>query len=178
MGQWVLGGGCFWCTEAAFRLLPGVVAVESGYAGGHDPDPTYEAVCGGGTGHAEVVRVSFDLARVASAEVLDLFWRIHDPTTLNRQGADVGTQYRSVIFYADDLQLQEAEASRRQADAGWGGRVVTTLEPLRAFHLAEAYHQDYYARNPEAGYCQRVIRPKLEKQLRAAIKPDRAVKPV
>ncbi len=159
----ILGGGCFWCTEAAYKMLPGVLSVESGYAGGHDPAPTYEAVCGGKTGHAEVVRVSYDPDVVPLKDVLALFWRIHDPTTLNRQGADVGTQYRSIILTTDDAQRAAAEASRAAAQADWGGGIVTTIEPLQQFFPAEAYHQDYYERNPHQGYCQMVIRPKLEK---------------
>ena len=159
----VLGGGCFWCTEAAYRLLPGVLAVESGYAAGEDPAPTYEAVCSGKTGHAEVVRVSFDPKQVSLDTVLELFWRIHDPTTLNRQGADVGTQYRSIILPTSDSQQAVAEASRDAAKAAWGEGIVTTIEPLQQFFPAEAYHQDYYKRNPHQGYCQMVIRPKLDK---------------
>ena len=159
----VLGGGCFWCTEAAYQMLPGVLAVESGYTAGEDPAPTYEAVCGGQTGHAEVVKVTFDPAVVSRDKVLELFWKIHDPTTLNRQGADAGTQYRSIVLYADADQKAAAEASRDAANPGWGNAIVTQIEPLAVFHPAETYHQNYYARNPEAGYCQAVIRPKLDK---------------
>lgn len=164
----VVGGGCFWCTEAAYRMVPGVRRVESGYAGGDDPAPTYRAVCEGTTGHAEVVRVTFDPTQVDVARLLALFWKMHDPTTLNRQGADAGTQYRSIILYAHEAQRLAAEASRAEANRTWGGRVVTTIEPLTEFFPAEAYHADYYARNPHAGYCQMVIRPKLEK-VRAAL---------
>ena len=159
----VLGGGCFWCTEAAFQMLPGVLAVESGYAAGEDPAPNYQTVCLGKTGHAEVVRVSFDPAKVTLEAVLELFWRIHDPTTLNRQGADVGTQYRSIILTTDDDQRALAEASREAAKRGWGDGIVTTIEPLTQFFPAEAYHQDYFHRNPDQGYCQMVIRPKIDK---------------
>jgi len=165
--QLVLGGGCFWCTEAAYRLVPGVMEVESGYAGGSGGAPTYEQVCGGATGHAEVIRITFDPARVTLGQLLDLFWHIHDPTTLNRQGADVGTQYRSIILTTDDTQRAAAEASLEQAKATWGDGIVTEITPLTTFFPAEAYHQDYYARHPEAGYCQVVIRPKLAKFARA-----------
>ncbi|WP_221029618.1 peptide-methionine (S)-S-oxide reductase MsrA [Actomonas aquatica] len=163
----ILGGGCFWCVEAAYQMLPGVLAVESGYSGGHDPAPTYEAVCTGETGHAEVARITYDPSKVSLGEVLALFWRIHDPTTLNRQGDDVGTQYRSVIFYAGETQRVAAEASREAAKASWGDRIVTQIEPLTQFFPAEGYHQNYYARNPEQGYCRAVIRPKLDKVKRA-----------
>lgn len=159
----VVGGGCFWCTEAAYQMLPGVVAVESGYAAGDDPAPTYEAVCRGQTGHAEVVKVTFDPEQVSLKNVLALFWKIHDPTTLNRQGGDAGTQYRSIILYAGDAQKAAAEGSIADANPGWGGGIVTQVEALTKFYPAEAYHQNYYARNPEAGYCQAVIRPKLLK---------------
>ena len=159
----VLGGGCFWCTEAAYQMLPGVTSVVSGYAAGEDPNPTYEAVCGGQTGHAEVVKVTFDPAIVSRERILELFWKIHDPTTLNRQGADAGTQYRSIILYADETQRAAAVASRDAANPGWGHKIVTQIERLGTFYPAEAYHQNYYARNPAAGYCQAVIRPKLHK---------------
>lgn len=159
----VLGGGCFWCTEAAYQMLPGVLSVESGYTAGEDPAPTYESICGGQTGHAEVVKVTFDSAVVALEKVLALFWKIHDPTTLNRQGGDAGTQYRSIILYADAGQKVAAEVSRDAANPEWGNSIVTQIEPLTVFYPAEAYHQNYYARNPEAGYCQVVIRPKLAK---------------
>lgn len=159
----VVGGGCFWCTEAAYQMLPGVVSVESGYAAGQDPAPTYEAVCGGQTGHAEVVNVTFDPSVVALEKVLALFWKIHDPTTLNRQGGDAGTQYRSIILYRDEAQKSAAEASLAAANPGWGGAIVTQIEKLTKFFPAEKYHQNYYARNPDAGYCQAVIRPKLRK---------------
>lgn len=158
----VLGGGCFWCTEAAYRMVPGVTEVVSGYAGGEGP-PNYEAVCSGDTGHAEVVRIDFDPTVVTLAELLDLFWKIHDPTTLNRQGADVGTQYRSTIMVTDETQRAAAEASRERAKGEWGEGIVTEITPLVEFHVAEDYHQRYYERNPDAGFCQMVIRPKLDK---------------
>lgn len=159
----VLGGGCFWCVEAAYELLPGVAAVVSGYAGGPRANPTYEQVCAGVSGHAEVVRIDYDPARITLDALLDYFWTIHDPTTLNRQGADEGTQYRSVIFYADAAQKAAAEASLARANPAWGGRIVTQLAPLVTFYEAEAYHQDYFRLNPHGGYCQAVIRPKIDK---------------
>lgn len=159
----VLGGGCFWCVEAAYELVPGVLAAESGYAGGKRPNPTYEQVCTGVSGHAEVVKVTFDPAEVSRAELLDFFWDIHDPTTLNRQGADVGTQYRSVIYYANDTEKAAIETSRAKAAAIWADPIVTEVSPLPELYLAESYHQDYYKNNPNAGYCQIVIKPKLNK---------------
>jgi len=158
----VLGGGCFWCTEAAYRMVPGVLEVVSGYAGG-DGAPNYEAVCSGSTGHAEVVRIDFDASQVSVAALLELFWKIHDPTTLNRQGADTGTQYRSTIMWADEDQKAAAEKSREEAQSSWGDRIVTAIVPAPEFFPAETYHQRYYERNPQAGFCQMVVRPKLEK---------------
>lgn len=159
----VLGGGCFWCTEAAYELLPGVKSVVSGYAGGMQSNPTYEQVCEGTTGHAEVIRITFDPDEISLDALLDFFWEIHDPTTLNRQGADAGTQYRSVILYADEVQRAGAEASLARANPGWGGKIVTELAPLGRFYRAEDDHQDYYRNNPGAGYCRVVIKPKIEK---------------
>lgn len=159
----VLGGGCFWCVEAAYKLLPGVVEVTSGYAGGTDPSPTYEKVCQGRSDHAEVVRVTYDPEGISLASLLDYFWRVHNPTTLNRQGEDVGPQYRSVILYGDDDQRRAAEASMARASPSWNHGIVTVLAPLDRFHPAEGYHQDYFARNPHAGYCAAVIKPKVEK---------------
>lgn len=159
----VVSGGCFWCTEAAYELLPGVKAVVSGYTGGDVNNPTYEQVCGGDTGHAEVVRIDFDSEQVSLETLLDYFWKIHDPTTLNRQGADAGTQYRSAIFYADAAQRKAAESSLARANPGWGGKIVTQIAPLGKFYEAEAYHQDYFRTNPHAGYCQAVIKPKIDK---------------
>jgi peptide-methionine (S)-S-oxide reductase len=161
----VLGGGCFWCLEAVFDRLKGVRSVESGYMGGHVDNPTYRQVCGGDTGHVEVVRVTFDPAEISYSELLDVFFTIHDPTTLNRQGNDVGTQYRSVIFYGSEQQRQQAEqavAAVNQSRAQ-PGPVVTTLEPAGKFFLAEDYHQEYYANNSQQPYCQFVISPKLKK---------------
>ena len=169
----ILGGGCFWCLEAAFELLPGVVSVESGYAGGSRANPTYEEVCAGATGHAEVVRVTFDPATLPYSAVLDLFWKIHDPTTPDRQGADIGEQYRSVIFYADEPQRLAAEESIRRAQAGLAAPIVTELLPAPRFWPAEEYHQDYFRKNPDRAYCRIVIAPKLEKaQLPQRFFPD------
>lgn len=159
----VLGGGCFWCVEAAYQMVSGVVSAQSGYAGGHDPAPTYESVCGGGTGHAEVVKVTFDPAQVSLDRILELFWRIHDPTTRNRQGNDVGTQYRSIILHANETQRAVAEKSLAAANVAWDGKVVTELEPLGQFFPAEPYHDDYFRKNPGNGYCQVVVGPKLAK---------------
>jgi len=160
-----LGGGCFWCLEAVYDDLRGVESVVSGYAGGRVPDPSYEQVCSGTTGHAEVVRITFDPAEVSFRELLEVFFTIHDPTTLNRQGADVGTQYRSAIFYHDDEQKRVAEETIRdlEAEGVWDDPIVTEVVPLTAFYPAEGYHQEYFARNPRAGYCQVVIAPKVSK---------------
>ncbi len=159
----VLGGGCFWCTEAAYRLLPGVTGVVSGYAGGRTEDPTYEQVCGGRTGHAEVIKVDFDPARVTRERLLEFFWQAHDPTQVGGQGHDHGTQYRSVILYADDAQRQAAEASRAAAQVRFAAPIATEIAPLTRFWPAEDYHQEYFARNPHQGYCAAVIRPKVAK---------------
>jgi peptide-methionine (S)-S-oxide reductase len=161
----VLGGGCFWCLEAVYEQLRGVIEVTSGYAGGHAPAPTYRAVCSGTTGHAEVVRVVFDPNVITYREILEAFFAIHDPTTLNRQGADTGTQYRSVILYADEEQKKVAEEMIRElgASARWSGPIVTEVAPLEQFHTAERDHWDYYRRNPAQPYCQIVISPKLAK---------------
>lgn len=157
------GGGCFWCVEAAFELLPGVKAVTSGYAGGKTENPTYQQVCSGVTGHAEVTKIEFDPGRVSYDRLLEVFWEAHDPTTLNRQGADEGTQYRSVILYVNEAQKAAAEKSKRQAAGKFRNPIVTEIVPLTKFYPAEKYHQDYFRNNPDAPYCQVVIRPKLEK---------------
>ena len=159
----VVGGGCFWCTEAAYELIPGVKAVVSGYAGGSVVNPTYQQITTGRTGHAEVIRIDYDPEKVSLETLLDFFWDVHDPTTLNRQGADEGPQYRSIILYADETQKAAAEASRAKANPAWGGKVVTEIVPLKVFYEAEEYHQDYYKKNPSAGYCRVVIKPKLDK---------------
>ena len=160
-----LGGGCFWCLEAAFKELRGVNAVMSGYAGGKVPNPTYQAVCGGNTGHAEVVQVKFDPAQISYADLLRVFFTIHDPTTLNRQGNDVGTQYRSIILTHSDAQKSDALAVMKElTDAKvWDSKLVTRVEPLTAFYEAEEEHHDYFARNPWSGYCQVVVAPKVVK---------------
>ena len=160
-----LGGGCFWCLDAVFRGLKGVSRVVSGYAGGHVPDPTYEQVCGKKTGHAEVVRVEFDPAEISFADVLRVFFTIHDPTTKDRQGADVGPQYRSVILHHSEEQKRTAEAVMAEiAAAGvWDGKIVTELVPAAEFYPAEPEHQDYFARNPWNGYCRAVVAPKVQK---------------
>lgn len=158
-----LGGGCFWCLDAAYRRIEGVTGVVSGYAGGHDSRPTYQRVCEGTTGHAEVVQVEFDPDVISYHDILDVFWAIHDPTTLNRQGHDVGTQYRSIILAHDDSQRRIAEESRQSVASLWPRPVVTEIVPLEEFHPGEEYHQDYFARNPDQGYCQVVINPKLAK---------------
>ena len=160
-----LGGGCFWCLEAVYDELRGVQQVVSGYEGGHVENPSYNAVCGGNTGHAEVVRVSFDPTVVSYEDILRVFFTIHDPTTLNRQGADVGTQYRSVIFYHDQTQKETAEKLIAELDAAaiWPNPIVTEVTPAETFYSAEDYHQEYYANNSYQPYCQVVINPKLAK---------------
>jgi peptide-methionine (S)-S-oxide reductase len=161
--QATLGGGCFWCLEAIFERQSGVKSVTSGYAGGAGPNPSYEAVCTGNTGHAEVIQVEYDPETISYTELLDLFWGCHDPTTLNRQGGDVGTQYRSVILYHDAEQQAEAMRSKAAVASDFADRLVTEISPLSKFYPAETYHQGYYQRNREASYCQIVIRPKLRK---------------
>ena len=159
-----LAGGCFWCLEAVYTEVAGVLDVRSGYLGGHHPKPTYELVCSGTTGHAEVVRLEFDPDVVSFRDLLEIFFTIHDPTTLNRQGADVGSQYRSAIFYHDDEQRADAEEVVRtlEGDGTWRG-IVTEVAPATEFFPAEPYHHRYYERNPVQGYCQAVISPKLSK---------------
>jgi peptide-methionine (S)-S-oxide reductase len=160
-----LAGGCFWCLEAAFQDLKGVENVQSGYAGGRVANPSYEDVCTGTTGHAEVVQITFDPQVVSFEDLLHVYFTIHDPTTLNRQGADVGTQYRSAIFYHSPEQKATAERviAELQAQKLWDEPVVTELKPLTAFYPAEEYHRDYFRRNPNQGYCQAVIAPKVAK---------------
>jgi peptide-methionine (S)-S-oxide reductase len=160
-----LGGGCFWCLEAVFKELRGVTSVMSGYAGGHVVDPDYQSVCSGTTGHAEVVQVKFDPDQLTYADLLRVFFAIHDPTTLNRQGNDVGTQYRSIILTHSDTQKATAEEVMKEiTDAKiWNGRLVTRIEPLTVFYEAEEEHHDYFARNPWSGYCQVVVAPKVAK---------------
>lgn len=160
-----LAGGCFWCLEAVYELVRGVHRVENGYSNGQHPNPNYEQVCSGNTGHAEVVRIDFDPAEVSLRELLEVFFTIHDPTTLNRQGADVGTQYRSGIYWHTEAQRELAAAVLKEANDHHGGRVVTELLPEANHHPAEAYHQHYYARNPEQGYCAFVVAGKVDKFL-------------
>ncbi len=160
-----LGGGCFWCTEAVFQNLKGVVKVESGYSGGHTKNPSYREVCNGTTGHAEVIQITFDNKVISEDEILKLFFAIHDPTSLNRQGADVGTQYRSVIFYHNSVQQQKAKQIINDLNNSlvYKSKIVTELSPFTVFYKAEDYHQNYYNNNKEAPYCKMVIVPKLEK---------------
>ena len=163
MQTYVLAGGCFWCLDAAYRALHGVVSVESGYVGGSVPSPTYEQVCTGTTGHAEAVRVTFDEEVIPSDVILDAFFTMHDPRQLNRQGNDVGTQYRSAMFPADDAQRETFERAAERAAEWWGGGLVTTMEPLTEWYPAEDYHQDFFAKNPGQGYCLAVAVPKVNK---------------
>ena len=159
----LLGGGCFWCIEAVYNRLGGVKSAISGYAGGARANPTYENVCSGATGHAEVVEITYDPEIISFNDILDIFWTIHDPTTLNQQGADRGTQYRSVIFYQDDGQKELAESSILKAQKQFDDPIVTELSPAPIFYPAEAYHQNYFDLNPMQGYCQVVIAPKVQK---------------
>jgi peptide-methionine (S)-S-oxide reductase len=158
-----VGGGCFWCTEAIFQMLPGVKSVNSGYAGGTKANPTYQDVCSGDTGHAEVIQIEFDPGVVSYDKILSTFWEAHDPTTLNRQGADHGTQYRSIILYNSEAQKIAAEKSKAEAQKHFSKPIVTEIVPLKAFYKAEGYHQDYYRSNPDQPYCRFVIQPKVEK---------------
>ena len=158
-----IGGGCFWCIEAVYEQIDGVQTAVSGYAGGSTNNPDYESVCSGRTGHAEVVQLSFDPDVISYQEILDLFWKAHDPTTLDRQGADVGTQYRSVILYHNESQREIAESSKAKIQMQFGDPIVTEINALNKFFAAEEYHQDYYEKNPLAAYCSVVIRPKMRK---------------
>ena len=160
-----LAGGCFWCVEAVFDDLKGVEDVVSGYAGGHTENPTYRQVCEGDTGHAEVIRITFDPEQISFKEILQVFFSVHDPTTLNRQGNDVGTQYRSAIFYQDDEQKRVAEETIREIEAEhiWDDPIVTEVAPLDKFWPAEDYHQEYFSNNPEQPYCAAVVAPKVAK---------------
>ena len=160
-----LGAGCFWCIEAVYLEVDGVESVVSGYTGGAVEHPSYEAVCSGTTGHAEVAQIAFDPAIISFTEILEIFWQTHDPTTLNRQGNDVGTQYRSAIFYHDEEQQRIAEQSKKEADASdlWINPIVTEIAPLATFYPAEGYHQNFYQQNPYQPYCMMVIHPKMRK---------------
>lgn len=159
----IIGGGCFWCVEAQYKMLKGVNKVISGYAGGTVDNPTYKQVCNGDTGHAEVVEIQFDPAVISFKDIMDLFWLAHDPTTLNQQGADIGTQYRSTIMYLNEEQKKIAEASMVEAQKDHADKIVTEIVPLKKFYPAEDYHQDYFANNPNAGYCRVVVGPKVAK---------------
>ena len=158
-----LGGGCFWCVEAVYERMPGILSVTSGYAGGQTENPTYEDICTGKTGHAEVVQIEYDPAKISYEKIIDLFWDAHDPTTLNRQGADVGTQYRSIILTANDEEARIANESKDRAQAKFKSPIVTEIVPLEKFYPAEDYHQDFYRENPMHPYNMAVIRPKLQK---------------
>jgi peptide-methionine (S)-S-oxide reductase len=158
-----LGGGCFWCMEAVFERLPGVISVTSGFAGGTTENPTYQQVCTETTGHAEVTEIEFDPAKISYQKLLEVFWQAHDPTTLNRQGADEGTSYRSIILYRDKKQQLLAEKSKLEAQKDFHNPIVTEIVPLKKFYKAEDYHQEYFDNNSNAPYCQAVIAPKLEK---------------
>src|SRR3974390_477573 len=158
-----LGGGCFWCTEAIFQMLPGVKSVASGYAGGTTENPTYKEVCTGRNGHAEVIQITYDPKVVSYEKILNTFWDAHDPTTLNRQGEDHGTQYRSIILYNGDAHRAAAEKSKASAQQHFDQPIVTEIVPLKKFYKAEGYHQDYYRANPNQPYCRLTIRPKVEK---------------
>ena len=165
------GGGCFWCTEAVFEKFKGVKAVTSGYAGGQKPNPTYREVCTGATGHAEVIQVEYEPAIISYDQLLEIFWEAHDPTTMNRQGGDEGTQYRSVIFYHNEAQKAAAQKAKDQASGLFGKPIVTEISPFTKFYSGEAYHQDYYRRNSSKPYCSVVITPKLQKLQKAKVIP-------
>ena len=158
-----LGGGCFWCTEAIFQMLPGVKSVGSGYAGGTKENPTYKEVCAGNTGHAEVIQIKYDPKVISYEKLIGTFWEAHDPTTMNSQGPDHGTQYRSIILYSSEAQKAEAEKSKAMAQKHFRQPIVTEIVPLKHFYPAEDYHQEYYRANPNQPYCRMVIRPKVEK---------------
>ena len=159
----ILGGGCFWCLEAAFEIVDGIIDVESGYANGDKPNPTYKEVCTDTTGYAEVVKITYDESKISYKEILDIFFAIHDPTTLNRQGADVGSQYRSIIIYLDDKQKEIANEYIKNLQPTLDRKIVTKVEPLKNYYKAEEYHQDYFRKNPTQPYCQAVALPKVLK---------------
>lgn len=170
MTTYILAGGCFWCLDAVYRQLKGVVASISGYTGGHVDKPVYETVSSGETGHAEAIQLTFDETVIPQETILDIFFLIHDPTTLNRQGADGGTQYRSAMFYADEQQKHDFEAAVERARTHWDDPIVTEISPLQSFYEAEEYHQNYFARNPANPYCPIVISPKVAKAKKAYTK--------
>lgn len=159
----VLGGGCSWCLDAGYRLIDGVLSVDTGYSGGDVKDPSYDQVCTGETGHAEVVRITFDTDKIKLKDLLDIFWALHDPTTLNKQGNDVGTQYRSIILYSNEEQKNIAEKSKKDNSDVWDDPIVTEILPLQTFYMAEQEHQNFFANHPESAYCQVIINPKLKK---------------
>ena len=163
ISETIIGGGCFWCLDAAFRMIDGVEDVVCGYANGNIKNPSYKEVCTDTTGHAEVVKVHYDNSKINYRQLLEIFYSIHDPTTLNRQGADFGTQYRSIILYQNDKERQIAKEISEQIQNGLERKIVTIIEPLKCFYRAEEYHQNYFAKNPHQGYCQIVIAPKLTK---------------
>lgn len=163
MEELVLGGGCFWCLEAVFNKLTGVEEVQSGYTGGKFPNPTYREICSGLSGHAEVIKIRYDKQQISLETLLELFFTFHDPTTLNRQGNDVGTQYRSVIYYSNDEQRKAAEDAMAEATKIWDKQIVTEVSLIKEFYKAEDYHQNYYENNTNKGYCQVVISPKVTK---------------
>lgn len=165
-GKATFGGGCFWCTEALYETLKGVKSVTSGYAGGAKPNPSYKEVCTGTTGHAEVIQVEYDPSIITYRDLIDVFWDAHDPTTLNRQGADVGPQYRSIILFHNEAQKEAAKASIKEASSRFDEPITTEVVPLKEFYPAEDYHQDYFKKNPNAPYCAFVIAPKLQKFLK------------
>lgn len=167
----VFGGGCFWCAEAVFQRIPGVKSVVSGFAGGTTRNPTYEQVCTGETGHAEVVQIQFDPSVISYDKLLEVFWEAHDPTTLNRQGNDSGTQYRSIILYTSEAQKKAAEKSKAEAAKHYSSPITTQIAPLEKFYSAEKYHQNYYNDHQSQGYCQFIIRPKLRKLIDAGVLP-------
>jgi peptide-methionine (S)-S-oxide reductase len=165
--SFVLGGGCFWCLDSSFMQFRGISDVEVGYSGGHVDNPSYEAVCGEGTGHAEVARVVFDEAIIPADVVLDIFFTLHDPTQLNRQGNDIGTSYRSCMFYDGAEQKELFEQALERAKQVWGDAIVTQLLPLEKFWMGETYHQDFFAKNPDQAYCNMVVKPKMAKTAKA-----------
>lgn len=167
----VLGGGCFWCLDAIYERVPGILSITSGFAGGTTPHPTYEQVCTGTTGHAEVIQLEFDPTRVSYAQILKLFWQAHDPTTYNRQGADEGPQYRSIILYQDEPQHQIAENSKKTAQKWFSSPIVTQIAPLTTFYPADKHHQNFYAKNPNQPYNRAVIQPKLQKLQKKGVIP-------
>lgn len=167
MISFVLGGGCFWCLDSSFMQFRGIQDVEVGYSGGHTDNPGYEAVCSETTGHAEVARVIFDESQIPAETVLDIFFTLHDPTQLNRQGNDIGTSYRSCMFYQDEGQKKLFTEAIERAKNVWGDSIVTTVEPLDRFWMGEEYHQDFFAKNPNQGYCNFVVKPKMDKTAKA-----------